>query len=178
MINGLINYSEDKCNDFYEYIKRKEELYKHFQHICSTESTKCPKFYQECKQNDPNLLLSKLPCRQEMDQKRATVHSPAFQPEPAPGIRSLDSGLPGDEYGSPKTENPSDTSQIGTKVGQSVLGAAPVLLTATALYRYTPIGTWIRKLGGTNPNNLSNIDGGEIDGFFDDSENYISYQPM
>ncbi|SBT57678.1 PIR Superfamily Protein [Plasmodium ovale wallikeri] len=178
MINGLINFSGDKCNYFYEYIKRKEELYKHFQHICSTESEKCPKFYEECKQNDPNLLLSKLHCRQEMDQKKAAAHASAFQSESASGLRSPVSGLSGDEYGSSKAETASGTSQIGTKVGQSVLGVAPVLLTATALYRYTPIGAWIRNLGGTNPNSLSNIDGGEIDGFFGDSENYISYQPM
>ncbi|SBT73598.1 PIR protein [Plasmodium ovale] len=178
MINGLINFSGDKCNYFYEYIKRKEELYKQFQHICSTESAKCPKFYEECKEKDPNLLLSKLHCRDEMDQKKAAAHASAFQSESASGLRSPVSGLSGDEYGSSKTETASGTSQIGTKVGQSVLGVAPVLLTATALYRYTPIGAWIRNLGGTNPNSLSNIDGGEIDGFFGDSENYISYQPM
>ncbi|SBS95896.1 PIR Superfamily Protein [Plasmodium ovale curtisi] len=75
-------------------------------------------------------------------------------------------------------ESTYDTPQIGTKVCHSVPCVSPVLLTATALYRYTPIGSWIRKLGVTNPSNISNVNGGEMDGFFGDSENYISYQPM
>ncbi|SBT58459.1 PIR Superfamily Protein [Plasmodium ovale wallikeri] len=72
---------------------------------------------------------------------------------------------------------------------ENILGVAPVLLTASALYRYTPVGSWIRKLGGYNTNNLSNMDRSEMDGFlsntqvsgnifFDNTENYISYQPL
>ncbi|SBS93723.1 PIR Superfamily Protein [Plasmodium ovale curtisi] len=83
----------------------------------------------------------------------------------------------------------SETSQIGTKVGQSVLGITPVLITTSALYRYTPIGSWIRKLGENPTNSISVIDEGEIEGFFTsshesrgmlfgDAQNYISYQPM
>ncbi|SBT01339.1 PIR protein [Plasmodium ovale] len=183
-LKGLVNFSNDKCKDFYEYIKKKEELYKNFQHICSTESTECPIFYKECEKNDPKLLLSKLHCRQEMDQKKAAAHGSPLQPEPASGLRSLDSELLGNESGSPKTETTSHTPQIGRTVGHSVLGVAPVLLTATALYRYTPVGSWIRKLGATNTNGVGDVDGFSSytqesgDMFLGSTENYISYQPM
>ncbi|SBT57905.1 PIR Superfamily Protein [Plasmodium ovale wallikeri] len=102
--------------------------------------------------------------------------------------RHQDQGL-GTPASSHVTEPKSETSNIGTKVGHSVLGVTPVLLSATALYRYTPVGSWIHKLGGYNLNSLSKIDGDEMDVFIDNTQesgdmlfgnsgNYISYQPM
>ncbi|SBT57518.1 PIR Superfamily Protein [Plasmodium ovale wallikeri] len=54
---------------------------------------------------------------------------------------------------------------------------------------YTPVGSWVRKLGGYSPNSMNDTDGREMEGFldnaqgsgnmfFDSGENYISYQPM
>ncbi|SBT00008.1 PIR Superfamily Protein [Plasmodium ovale curtisi] len=101
-----------------------------------------------------------------------------------PGSREHGPGLLGIKGGTPDTESKQESSEIGKKLGHSVLGIAPVMLTATALYRYTPIGSWIRKLGGTNHNTISDIDefssytqeSGDM--FPDNSANYISYQPM
>ncbi|SBS90011.1 PIR Superfamily Protein [Plasmodium ovale curtisi] len=87
-----------------------------------------------------------------------------------------------------ETEVTSEASQIGTKLDQSVLGITPVLLTASALYRYTPIGSWIRNLGKNSTNSISYMDG-EMEGFLGNTQesgdillgetsNYISYQPM
>ncbi|SBT57986.1 PIR Superfamily Protein [Plasmodium ovale wallikeri] len=86
-------------------------------------------------------------------------------------------------------EESSHTFTKNARLGHSVLGVAPVLLSATALYRYTPVGSWIRKLGGYNINGMTNMNGVEIDEFssytqepgdmlFGGTENYISYQPM
>ncbi|SBS89192.1 PIR Superfamily Protein [Plasmodium ovale curtisi] len=168
----------DKCEDYYKYIEQKTPLYTHFEDTCSTEENRCPTFYKDCKQYNPNIVLSKFRCHNEMLKKKATAQPRVLQQEPASGHNSLDSGLPEAVSGSPKAEALSETSQIGTKVGHSILGIGPVVLTATALYRYTPLGAWIRKLGGTNRNSMSDINGEEMDGFFDSSENYISYQPM
>ncbi|SBT52769.1 PIR Superfamily Protein [Plasmodium ovale wallikeri] len=55
--------------------------------------------------------------------------------------------------------------------------------------RYTPIGSWVRNLGGINQNSITNMGGEEMEGFlgntqksgdmsYGDSGNYIWYQPM
>ncbi|SBT56384.1 PIR Superfamily Protein [Plasmodium ovale wallikeri] len=91
--------------------------------------------------------------------------------------------------GSHDTEPKPETSNIGTKVGHSVLGVAPVLLSATALYRYTPVGSWVCKLSGYSPNSVSNMDEGVVEGIlgntqetddilFSNTGNYISYKPI
>ncbi|SBT55063.1 unspecified product [Plasmodium ovale wallikeri] len=83
------------------------------------------------------------------------------------------------------TDPTSERSDIGTKVGHSIIGVSPVLLTATALYT---VSSWIRNFSGNNANSISN-DAGEIEGFlantqesgnmfFDGREKFISYQPI
>ncbi|SBT57271.1 PIR Superfamily Protein [Plasmodium ovale wallikeri] len=181
-LNGLISTYNNKCNDFYKYVKKKEELYKHFEVLCSKEEIKCPKFYEECKKYNPNELLSILRCRDEMEQQKVPEKASAghgtLGQDLEPGSREHGPGLPGIKGGTPDTESKQDSSEIGKKLGHSFLGIAPVMLAATALYRYTPVGEWIRNLAGTSPNSMSNINGEEMDGFFSDSENYISYQPI
>ncbi|SBT84197.1 PIR protein [Plasmodium ovale] len=186
-LNRMVTIYINKCNDFYEYIKKKEELYKYFQHLCDTEEAKCPKFYNECKMFNPNILLSKLHCREEMDRKKAATEALALQlaskQKPGQDDAAHQPNLPPHAFGD-DTKLSQENSDIGTKVGQSVLGVAPVLLTATALYRYTPIGSWIRKVGGTNTNGIGDMDefssytqeSGDM--FLGDTGNYISYQPI
>ncbi|SBT59127.1 PIR Superfamily Protein [Plasmodium ovale wallikeri] len=173
----------DQCKYYYEYIDKKTELYKHFEDLCSTEQNKCPISLEEYKQYNPNMVLSKLPCHDEMVRKKATAQPQALQQEAEPGPRSLGSDMPRHADGS-DTAHTQENSDIGTKVGHSVLGVAPVLLTATALYRYTPLGPWFLKLSGGSPNSISDMEGfssytkesGQI--FSDNAENYISYQPI
>ncbi|SBS99716.1 PIR Superfamily Protein [Plasmodium ovale curtisi] len=155
-IKGMITTYTEKCNDFYEYIKKKEELYKYFDHLCSSKPTECPKFYQDCKIYNPDILLSQLHCRDEMDKNQVTAKSSA------------------EHSGSQATDTAPESSEIGTKVGQSVLGIAPVVLTGTALYR----------LGGYNSNSVSDMDEfssytQELEDMFSNSSgNYISYKPI
>ncbi|SBS94142.1 PIR Superfamily Protein [Plasmodium ovale curtisi] len=185
---GMVTGYDQNCSDFHDYLEKKEELYKHFEGLCSTEQTKCPEFYVECKEHNPNILLSKLPCHDEILRKKAAVIASASHhssgQELVSGPPGHGPGLSEKKDGSHVAEIKPGVSQIGTKIGHSVLGVAPVLLTATALYRYTPIGSWIRKFGGYNQNSINEMEGfssytqGSGDMFADSAANYISYQPI
>ncbi|SBS99388.1 PIR Superfamily Protein [Plasmodium ovale curtisi] len=170
----------EKCKDFYKYIEEKDSLYKHFQNLCISDHSSCPQFYNNCLPYDPASVLPAMKCHDEIIAERATAEADAKPPDVPnfPGKEQVSVFHPPDRASTP------EKSDIGTKVGHSVLGVAPVFLTATALYRYTPMGNWIRKLGGINPNNISDMDEfssiteESIDMFSDNSANYISYQPM
>ncbi|SBS93114.1 PIR Superfamily Protein [Plasmodium ovale curtisi] len=166
--------------EYYKKIEEKTSLFKHFDNLCSSNPTKCPKFYNQCQY--------KIKAdRASTERASSANHSPghgkvARIDGDGPALQGIADGLH-------IRDSTFETSQIGTKVGHSVLGIAPVLVTATALYRYTPIGLWIRKISGINKNSLSNMDESEIDGFssnahesgdmfFDNTPNYISYQPI
>ncbi|SBT55910.1 PIR Superfamily Protein [Plasmodium ovale wallikeri] len=131
-------YFDDACTKHCEYINGKSKLYKHFESVCPPKGSDCPEFYDKCKKYDPNVVLNALKCHEKIKIQTDDDPGTALTPE---------------------------TTQIGTKVGQSVLGVAPVLLTAAALYRYTPIGSWVRNLGGINQNSITNTGGEEMEGF-------------
>ncbi|SBS89910.1 PIR protein [Plasmodium ovale] len=171
-------YYPDRCRYYYKLIEDKTSLYEFFEKLCTSSSNICPKFYDKCKPYNPKTVLRDLPCHDQIQKERAAEKDHAMQ-----------NSLQG------KSESPYDAgftqhnSEIAAKVGHSILGAAPVLLTASVLYRYTPLGSWIRNLGGHNTDSMSNMDGVEIEGFlgntqelgnmfFGDTGNYISYQPM
>ncbi|SBT02279.1 PIR Superfamily Protein [Plasmodium ovale curtisi] len=175
-------YYTDRCREFHKKIEDKTSLYKYFDEQCTPEKDNCPEFYDKCKDYNPKSVLHKLPCHQVILSERADAEKVFSLKHSAEQQR-------GSEPHTSSTELPQENSSIGTKVGNSVLGVAPVLLTASVLYRYTPIGPWIRKLGGINQNSMSDIDVGEVNGFlgntqesgdilFGDTGNYISYQPM
>ncbi|SBT01428.1 PIR protein [Plasmodium ovale] len=172
---------KEKCEEYYQKIEKAIPLYEHFEQVCSDQSM-CPKFYDSCQQYNPKSLLPQLPCDGKIKSERAAAakvsapkHGKELEQEPGSAFD--------------KTVMISESSQIGTKVAHSVLGVAPVLLTATALYRYTPVGSWVRKLGGYSPNSINDMNGGEMEEFLDNTqesgdmffgsgENYISYQSM
>ncbi|SBS91057.1 PIR Superfamily Protein [Plasmodium ovale curtisi] len=184
MAYNTANAFDEKCKAYYEYIEGKASLYKHFENICTSNNSICPSIYDKCLSYNPNSVLHTIKCHDKIITERALAaaaakasssqDSPRQEQEPDPATAAEFSRFATDSGAVLSQKN----ANIGTKVGHSVLGVAPVLLTATALYRYTPIGAWIRKLGVTNTSSISNINGGEMDGFFGDSENYISYQPM
>ncbi|SBT02083.1 PIR Superfamily Protein [Plasmodium ovale curtisi] len=176
-----------KCEEYYKIIEGKKSLYNHFENECLSNEYNCPELYKKFPDYNPNKVLSSLPCHEKIEAKKAAAaaeashraltsqqyHSKGIQP----GSNSSGTGLT------------QENSEIGKTVGHSVLGVAPVLLTATALYRYTPIGSWIRSIGGNSTNSISYMDGGEMEEFllnpqesgnmlFGDTGNYISYQPM
>ncbi|SBT55736.1 PIR Superfamily Protein [Plasmodium ovale wallikeri] len=185
---------DDKC-DHYKKIEEKKSLYEHFDKKCLHENYICAYFYDKFIPYKPDSVLSKLQCheqiaREQVDAKaaeRPDAMQHTLGSEQDTEVGPLRPGEPGFASGS-ETEVTSDISPIGTKVGQSVLGITPVLLTASALYRYTPIGSWIRNLGKNSTNSISDMDK-EMEGFLGDTQesgdillgetpNYISYQPM
>ncbi|SBT84852.1 PIR protein [Plasmodium ovale] len=191
---GLAKSIDDDC-EYYKKIEEKKSLYEYFEKECSPPKNNCPEFYGKCKEYKPENVLSKLLCHEKISQEQADAKA-AERPdtmehtlgsEQDTEVGPLGPGVPGFASGS-EIEVKSESSQIGTKVGQSVLGITPVLLTASALYRYTPIGSWIRNLGKNSTNSISDMDG-EMEGFLGhtqesgdillgETSNYISYQPM
>ncbi|SBT57523.1 PIR Superfamily Protein [Plasmodium ovale wallikeri] len=171
---------DKQCKNFYEYIERKKPLYKHFQDLCISDNSSCPTFYDECLSYNPDSVLRTIKCHDQIVSERTAAEEDANPPD-IPQFSPQERASGSD---SSHTVSTPETSEIGKKVGHSVIGVAPVLLTATALYRYTPIGSWIRKLGGTNPNSINDMDGFSTytqesgDMFSDSTGNYISYQPI
>ncbi|SCA48139.1 PIR protein [Plasmodium ovale] len=183
---GLAQSFDDKC-EYYKKIETKKTLYEHFDYACLSNESNCPEIYEKCRYYNPEKVLSGLPCHTEMEEKKAALKASSSHNTPGKeqqtGDHGPSPGFPVVETGSNK-EMTQENSEIGTKIGHSVLGVAPVLLTATALYRYTPVGSWIRKLGGYNQSGISDMNGfasytQESGNMFSDSiENYISYQPI
>ncbi|SBT57906.1 PIR Superfamily Protein [Plasmodium ovale wallikeri] len=113
---------DDDCK-YYKKIEEKKSLYEHFD-------------------ERPDNVLSKLPCHEKIAQEQADAKAAerpnAMQHTLGSEQDTVVGPLGPDVQGlgtRSETEVKSETSQIGTKVGQSVLGITPVLLTAYALYR-------------------------------------------
>ncbi|SBT57437.1 PIR Superfamily Protein [Plasmodium ovale wallikeri] len=165
---------DDKC-DYYKKIVEKKGLYEHFDKQCLLENYICPDFYDKCMLYKPDNVLSKLPCHQKIAQEQADAKA-AERPDT---MKHTSASGPGTEVCPIGHVAP----RLPT-IGHSVLAVAPFLLTATALYRYTPVGSWFRKLGGYNQSGISDMDKFSFytqksDDMFSDSEvNYISYQPI
>ncbi|SCA60527.1 VIR protein [Plasmodium vivax] len=184
---SMANILDDKC-EYYKKIKEKQAIFDYFDRPCESNSNKCPKFYHNCKSYNPKNVLATLPCHSKMGEvmphpaagEDASRSRALHLPEPS----GEGPGLPQHLDGPQNTESTLGTSGIGKKVTHTVLGAAPIFLTATALYRYTPLGPWIRRLRGSNTNSMSAVGGvstymqetGDI--FSDNEANYVSYQPM
>ncbi|SBT73321.1 PIR protein [Plasmodium ovale] len=177
LIGQMSKFIDEKCMQYYGYIEEKAELYDHFEKECLSHPDTCPEFYNKCKDYKPEKVLDTLICHEKIKAKKVAALQNSQRQAPESGPHA--SG----------TDLTQENSQIGTKFGHTVLGVAPVLVAASALYRYTPVGSWILKLGGYNQNNVSNMNGEELDGFlsnaqgsdgmfFGGGENYISYQPM
>ncbi|GAB69605.1 CYIR protein, partial [Plasmodium cynomolgi strain B] len=128
-----------KCESYYEYIQKKAELYEHFEKVCLPRTSNCPDFYDECMPYKPDNVLSSFPCYDEMQKQQHAAKSPkilnnlthTLQPEN--GI--VTAGLQASAETIQHTQSTSESSDIRTKISDSILGTAPVLLTATMLYR-------------------------------------------
>ncbi|SBT84252.1 PIR protein [Plasmodium ovale] len=171
---------DETCMEHYEYIEKKSSLYEYFGQICDSRENNCPYFYENCKAYNPKPILHTLKCHDTIVSQRAASEMAAK----ADAIQHPTQQVLGSGSHASDTASTPETSNIGTKFGHSVLGVAPVLLSATALYRYTPVGSWIRKLGGTNPNSMRDMEefssytqeSGDM--FSDNATNYISYQSL
>ncbi|KMZ88732.1 hypothetical protein PVBG_05678 [Plasmodium vivax Brazil I] len=175
-------YSE-KCEEYYLKIKEMISVYKYFEEKCSSDEYKCPGVFHKCTEKNLESELKKLPCHQKMKGRTVSTSDDGSSRQ-LPGSAEG----PTDPADGPAleavTQLGSGDSGIREKVTNSVLGAAPVLLTATALYRYTPLGPWIRRFRGGRTNSMNAMDSfspytEETGNMFpEDTANYISYQPI
>ncbi|KMZ83189.1 hypothetical protein PVBG_06025 [Plasmodium vivax Brazil I] len=183
---NMANFSNNKC-EYYKRIQDKKSLYEYFEEECSTRKNNCPDFCKQCESYNPKLMLPDLECQAEMQKDPAEAleqssDNPAHKLRPEFGEGASELQRP--TASAQDTQLTSQSSDIGTKVTNSVLGAGPVMLTATMLYRYTPLGPWIRRFGGGGTNSMNAMDAlssytqetGNM--LSDDSANYISYQPI
>ncbi|KMZ96174.1 hypothetical protein PVNG_06347 [Plasmodium vivax North Korean] len=170
----------DLCEEYYQKIKEMISVCAYFKEKCSKPETySCPDKYNKCEDKNLETELKELPCHSKIIGRTVSTSDDGSSHHlKGPEGRTQDLAT---EAG---TQLGSGDTGIQEKVTNSVLGAAPVLLTATALYRYTPLGPWIRRFGGGRTNNMGAMDTfshyapetGEM--FSDDPANYISYQPM
>ncbi|VUZ99758.1 PIR protein [Plasmodium vivax] len=186
--NTLKNMAEifDGNCEYYKRINDMQTIFDYFDSLYATDPEKCPPIYNVCQSYNPKNMLSTLPCHKKLGQLSALplARNPSEDdditqsPEGPKPIHSVLGDGPAVET---VTQIESGNSDIRTKVTNSVLGATPVLLTATALYRVCP---WIRRLRGGRTNNMNAMDTFSPytpktgDMFSDESANYISYQPM
>ncbi|SBT02773.1 PIR Superfamily Protein [Plasmodium ovale curtisi] len=186
-IFSTVENFDKTCNEFYKRIDKKKMLYDHFDEICESKPDECPDFYEKCKEYKPELVLHNFSCHEEMEAAKNPRPNEQALNGPVDGDSAPGPDLSGHGAVSSEMEMTQENSDIGTKVGKSVLGIAPIALTASALYKFTPLGPWIRKLIGSNYNITGNMDG--EDGFldhtqesgnmiFDGGDNYISYEPI
>ncbi|SCA81981.1 Plasmodium vivax Vir protein, putative [Plasmodium vivax] len=145
-IKGLILFGVKNCESYYEYIEEIEKLYEHFQRECPSSGLICQKFYNNSNEYNPKKLLELLPCYGPISTKRSAAATRVLQlkessshhpegSEPRQGASKDGPGQAESEFSTPVTQITHDTSDIRTNVANSVLGAAPVLFTATMLYR-------------------------------------------
>ncbi|KMZ88719.1 hypothetical protein PVBG_05665 [Plasmodium vivax Brazil I] len=180
---------------YYKKIKEKHTVFDYFDRHCVSNAYKCPQFYYDFKSYDPENVISTLPCHDQVEltksaspgPEEATKESSSHHPAGPEAQNAVSGDHPGEtdpNVSLHSTQSTPKSSDIGTKVSHSVLGAAPVLLTATMLYRYTPLGPWIRRFGGGRTNSMNTMDTlspytEETGNMFpEDTANYISYHPI
>ncbi|SCA60837.1 VIR protein [Plasmodium vivax] len=182
-LHGNGSTYDEVCKEYYRKIKEMIPVCKYFQGKCSPSGTySCPDNYSKCTEKNLETALKGLPCYHTLkDTEVPNLDDDSAHQPPRHEERAQDTA-DGSEAATDKQLG--GNSGIGTKVSHSVLGAAPVLLTATMLYRYTPLGPWIRRFGGGRTNNINAMDTFSHytpetgDMFSEESANYISYQPM
>ncbi|SBS93727.1 PIR Superfamily Protein [Plasmodium ovale curtisi] len=104
------------------------------------------------------------------DQNKATTAAAQ-----RPRVHKPATGFPGIRDVFHRKEMISENFEIGTKFDHSALGIVSVGLTATVLYRYACIRLWIRNLGRYNPNGISNMNRGEMEGFLSSTQEIRGY---
>ncbi|GAB69951.1 hypothetical protein PCYB_007000 [Plasmodium cynomolgi strain B] len=142
-------YETPECT-YYKEIKEKQKIFDKFKRLCDSSPENCPNFFEKCKPYEPNIVISNLNCHKKLESEKgdentlmgfsATLGTASSVEEPqdhAIDIKDYIEDNPDTLNDSEDfyTQLDSENSGIGTKVTHSILGAAPVLLTGTVLYR-------------------------------------------
>ncbi|CAI7717569.1 VIR protein [Plasmodium vivax] len=180
IIQTAERYEQD-CDNYYNYVKNKERLYKYFEKHCPTDDAiNCPSFYNKCKMYNPKDVLPRFICFDQMKKKELTQQpaSQAHRAHPGSGVFSPPLS---------NTENPNPSTSTGAKAGNVFLGVVVTSMASGALYKFTPLGNMLRNGFGRNNNmrNFNGVDNG-IYGYAPESfypysggaqEHYIGYHP-
>ncbi|SBT56192.1 PIR Superfamily Protein [Plasmodium ovale wallikeri] len=129
------NLVKDRHAEYCEYIEKKSYSYDNFDNVCTKEESNCSHFYNKYKEHNPNTVFKTLKCPENIKTARFA----------APEASSMDHSLKqelGAPYGSHGMKLATETSQMVTKFGAF----------------YTPLCTYIRKLGVYHQSRMSNVD--------------------
>ncbi|SBT51530.1 PIR Superfamily Protein [Plasmodium ovale wallikeri] len=129
LIDPTCTFYDKKFTEYCEYIENKSNIYDNFDKVYATGESYCPHFYKKCKDYNPKVVLNSSKCHDRIKAERyITLEATAIY---YPSVQEKDFDA---------CALRSETSDIRTKFGHSFLGESPVLLTASVLYKYTPIG--------------------------------------
>ncbi|KMZ89784.1 hypothetical protein PVMG_06222 [Plasmodium vivax Mauritania I] len=137
LLNTANFFGSSKCEEYYKYIESKIPIYEYIKKLCTTEGAKtCPNFYEQCKERDPEKLLSRLNCHGAMQEKKAAREKEmASQAAVTHHDQGADSALTG-RAGLP---DPSQKSQVSssavTNASNAFLGVVVTSMTSGFLYK-------------------------------------------
>ncbi|SCA59591.1 Plasmodium vivax Vir protein, putative [Plasmodium vivax] len=180
-IKNMHPYYPTRCKEIYTYLKDKDVLYKEYSKHCSkTDNSMCPDFFAKNNEKDPNALLKKLSCYEEMRSMEALkLEQRQASAETDPGLTVVAASLP------LNSQKARDGTNPVTNSGHVLLGVVVTSMTSGALYKFTPLGRMLRNGLGFNRNNINVHDNGLFEyapGSFNPysmggDEHYIGYQP-
>ncbi|GAB69818.1 hypothetical protein PCYB_005670, partial [Plasmodium cynomolgi strain B] len=134
-IYKLLPYYPQKCEEFYKYVESKKRLYKYFKQLCySSDENKCPNFYSQCEQYDPEIVLRTLPCHRDKINEEVAHVSSDLQREKLLSDRETVSRQASVGMGPVGTIFNGKFHTV-TKVGNILLGVVATSMTSGALYR-------------------------------------------
>ncbi|KMZ79968.1 hypothetical protein PVIIG_04223 [Plasmodium vivax India VII] len=149
----IVNYPL-RCKEFYEYIENKIPLFDYFKPNCPSPDTNlCPDFYEKCNEYNPEKVLHKFRCDNEIGKAKAEA-------------KALSKEQESDMYLSEKSDTMPKNTKPVIKYGDILLGAIVTSMTSGAIYKFTPFGKRLQNRFGSNRNTVHNING-EVSGLFD-----------
>ncbi|EDL42700.1 variable surface protein Vir32, putative [Plasmodium vivax] len=162
-------FYKNNCRHIYSYVKSSAPLYKHFKTSCvSNDENKCPKFYNKCKEYDPDIVLPTLSCYNDLHKEEPTATEKVSSVGPHPELRADGT------YSADGSQLQGDNTPPLTKAGDVLLGVVATTMTSGALYKFTPIGRMLRNGFGWN-NNMRNLNGADNRLFDYASESFNPY---
>ncbi|SBT02960.1 PIR Superfamily Protein [Plasmodium ovale curtisi] len=159
LIAPTCTFYDKNFTEYCEFIENKSNIYEHFDKVYATGESYCPHFYEKCKGYNPKVVLNTLKCHERIKAERSTTFEASATHYPSVQEKYFGVGALG-----------SETPDIGTKFGHSVLGVTSVFLCGNST---NSIGYMlVEETAGflANPQESGDI-------LFDNIGNYISYQP-
>ncbi|KMZ83266.1 hypothetical protein PVBG_05893, partial [Plasmodium vivax Brazil I] len=130
LIQKQMQFYENKCEQFYAYIKSHAPLYKQFKTLYSSENrNKWPEIYSKCEGYHPDTVLPLLDCHKDIKEEELSLAVKVPSKESPQYIPPRDTFSPDDL----RLKNAS--SPPLTKAGDVLLGVVATAMTSGALYK-------------------------------------------